>query len=74
MQSIVGYRCSAGYYCLIGNTQATPVAVSVGGSIIGDVCPVGKYCGYNLIQQMVCPDGFYSDVTGLSMCKSCPVG
>ena len=98
MKSIVGQRCAAGYYCLGGNTQQSPLVelkttttttttadtttpvgsttattTSISGGvtttntttttyngvskivtktnkiIIGDICPIGKQCSYNLV-------------------------
>ena len=75
MVSIAGQRCAAGYYCLGGNAQQNPLLENdAAGDLIGDICPIGKYCSYNLIHQMDCPDGFFSSVTGLARCSTCPMG
>ena len=75
MVSIAGQRCAAGYYCLGGNAQQNPLLENdAAGALIGDICPIGKYCSYNLIHQMDCPDGFFSSVTGLARCNTCPMG
>ena len=72
MSTIADYSSSAGYYCKRGVTVYKPVAVKdAGGVVIGDICPVGKFCSYNLIHQQTCPDGFNSAVTGLTLCKAC---
>ena len=61
--------CKAGYLCKTGLSVPTPVALSQ-----GDVCTLGKFCSGNLIHEMDCPDGFYSDKAGLAICTTCPVG
>ena len=69
MNDIQNYLCNSGYKCGAGLTTATPIGLAN-----GDVCSKGKYCSGALIHEMDCPDGFYSDKTGLSICQTCPVG
>ena len=61
--------CKAGYLCKTGLETPTPVALSNGYK-----CTTGKYCSGALIHEMDCPDGFYSNVDGLAICTTCPVG
>ena len=75
MSSIADFSCSAGYYCLRGVKVYKPESVKdSAGLVIGDICPIGKYCSYSLIHQQTCPDGFNSAVTGLALCKACEEG
>lgn len=69
MTDIQNYLCKEGYVCGAGISVASPVALPT-----GDVCSKGKYCPGALIHEMECPDGFYSDKTGLPICTTCPVG
>ena len=58
--------CPSGFYC--GNNTITPI-----------ICPMGSYCPKNtkFSTQYLCPEGTYSNITGLydsSECSSCPAG
>ncbi len=77
--------CSAGYFCQSGANMSAPMN-QVGASVcpagffcpIGTsspvVCPAGSFCGGGNSGPVVCPAGTYSDVSGLSVCKTCPRG
>lgn len=69
MSEIYDYRCSAGYFCLGSATEKQPTD-----GVTGDICPVNKECGYQIIHQMDCKDGFISLEEGLTQCETCPVG
>jgi hypothetical protein len=49
MADLTAFSCNAGYYCLRGVSVYEPRAVQNAGNLIGDVCPKGKFCPYNLI-------------------------
>ncbi|KAG2929556.1 hypothetical protein PC114_g2752 [Phytophthora cactorum] len=75
--------CDAGYYCKRNNTQPNPssgvVKVTTQGSELvayfgGQVCPIGSYCPQGAVSPILCPEGFYSNVTGSSTCLPCPPG
>lgn len=77
MTNINNYLCKQGYWCEEGLSVSTPTAIydtATGLVLIGDVCSEGKFCSGNLIHQQDCPDGFYSDTTGLAICTTCPEG
>jgi hypothetical protein len=61
MASIADFRCAAGYYCELASEKEQPV-----GETYGDICQVGRECGYTLVHPMFCPDGFISESEGLA--------
>lgn len=63
------FRCSAGYYCLAGSTNATPSNATFGG-----LCPAGHYCPAGGWEPKPCADGTYEPRTGSSACQNCPAG
>ena len=59
-------QCQAGYYCPDGSVQDTEV-----------VCPDGSYCPTGSGVPTDCPNGTYSNQTGLasaSLCTDCLEG
>ena len=75
MHDLQSYLCSAGYLCDTGLQVTNPDGVTdVSGTVIGRKCASGKQCPGQLIHEMDCSDGFYSDTTGLSICNTCTVG
>ena len=59
-------QCQAGYYCPDGSVQTTEV-----------VCPDGAYCPIGSAVPTDCPNGTYSNQTGLesaSQCTACLEG
>lgn len=69
MDDIQNFPCKAGHLCKKGLTINNPENLTN-----GDKCSSGKYCPGNLIHEMDCPDGFYSNTKGLAICTTCPVG
>ena len=82
MSDIARFICTAGYWCGKGNSVATPNQVTnpkyptdpKEKEFLGNVCSKGKQCNGEIIHEQVCPDGFYSNKDGLSICTTCPVG
>lgn len=35
------------------------------GGVTGDICPVGHYCPMGSASPVLCPDGTYSNSTGI---------
>ncbi|KAL8012133.1 putative tyrosine-protein kinase ephrin type A/B receptor [Plasmopara halstedii] len=77
--------CDGGYYCRRNNTQPDPssgVTMVVTGTeeseIVvyfgGQVCPIGSYCPRGSVSPLLCPEGSYADVAGISTCLACPSG
>ncbi|KAE8295325.1 hypothetical protein D5F01_LYC06251 [Larimichthys crocea] len=52
--------CQAGYYCIAGSE--------------GGLCPSAHYCPEGSASPMPCPAGTYTNLTGQSVCSSCPAG
>ena len=69
MTDVDDYLCKEGHLCGEGLSIAAPAGLTN-----GDICSKGKYCPGALIHEMPCPDGFYSNVAGLAICTTCPVG
>mmetsp|Transcript_12592 Transcript_12592/g.16189 ORF Transcript_12592/g.16189 Transcript_12592/m.16189 type:complete len:110 (+) Transcript_12592:1372-1701(+) len=69
MDDVQTNLCKAGYLCGKGLSTPTPENLTN-----GKKCSSGKYCPGNLIHEMDCPDGFYSNRVGLALCTTCPVG
>ena len=57
--------CYAGYSCPAGSTAGNPVAT---------ICPAANSCGLGSGSPTVCPDTYYQDQIGQSVCKTCPAG
>lgn len=60
--------CDAGYYCPGGDTVANPTDT---------ICPRGRYCPQGSATPTPCPEGTFSNATGLtqeSECTSCTAG
>ena len=82
--------CAPGHWCLSGIDRLYPgadnqsvVSVQYNNTCYDDrqvgtggVCPVGHYCpgGVASYLPVACDNGTYSDVEGLSACKTCPDG
>jgi hypothetical protein len=66
--------CAAGYFCKMGAPSATPICSSAFCENLYGICPIGHYCPVGTINPLLCPDGTYMDVTGASVCKTCPEG
>ena len=65
LSSPVG-ECDAGYYCPIGSTSAFEI-----------VCDLGAFCPTGSETPQGCPEGTYSNATGLKsvgQCSPCPGG
>eukprot|EP00347_Sterkiella_histriomuscorum_P005935 403354701 len=57
--------CSAGYYCLSGQSSATPIQY---------YCPIGSYCPQGSVQPMKCPVGQFTSTQLASTCSDCLEG
>ena len=67
-------QCSAGKYCLAGDSSETACAsgyYSLAGSGACTLCPAGSYC--TLTTETKCPAGTYS-VGEATSCTDCPAG
>jgi hypothetical protein len=62
-------NCSAGYYCSINASVASPVDGTT-----GDQCPIGHYCPAGTSQPNVCPPGTFTDTQQNSACLRCTSG
>lgn len=49
-----------GYYCSGGAMSSMP-----SDGVTGNICPVGHYCPMGASSPVVCPDGTYSNTTGI---------
>ena len=60
--------CDPGHYC----TNASQTRIHVG-EVYGDLCPPGYYCplGTKLYTDFPCPNGTYSNFTGLTAEENC---
>ena len=70
--------CPQGFYCDRFEDSQT-CNTSGAGVIVPSVCPQGSYCppGTEYASQFLCPEGTYSNASGLvnaSDCTLCPVG
>ena len=64
--------CDAGYWCIGGSPTATPTD-----GIVGKSCPEGNYCEAGVPVPEPCPQGTFSNTTGLelaSQCDDCTAG
>lgn len=64
--------CQAGYVCIAGASITNPTD-----GITGYVCPVGSYCPRMSSQATLCPNGTFSNWTGLreeQQCVQCTPG
>lgn len=76
MSDISDYLCNAGYVCGEGNDVANPDGIfdATGLVEIGYKSRAGYYRPTTVIHEYECPDGFYSEETGLYICPPCPTG
>lgn len=51
---------SIGYYCSGGAVSSMP-----SDGVTGDICPVEHYCPLGSTSPVVCPDGMYTNTTGI---------
>lgn len=58
---------SLGYYCSDGAASSTP-----SDGVTGDICPVEHYCPLGSSSPVVCPDGTYSNTTGIRISTASP--
>ena len=58
-------ECKAGFYCGEGSTTD---------EVSGQYCTALTYCPPGAANVVICPTGFYSDVTTLTWCKTCLPG
>ena len=61
--------CAAGYYCSLGASVSEPID-----GITGNICPAGAECPVGSSTFTSCPDGTYSNSTGVLSCYQCPSG
>ncbi|XP_053757174.1 zonadhesin-like isoform X1 [Panthera pardus] len=57
--------CSAGYYCPLGQTSATPTSFR---------CPRGFYCPEGSPQPRACENGTFQPQEAKGSCEPCPAG
>ena len=65
--------CSAGFYCLLSATTATPSSTAQGGGS----CPAGTYCEAGSIRPTLCQPGTFSNTISATLstdCQSCTGG
>jgi len=55
--------CKEGYYCPYGSSSDTATE-----------CTKGHYCPAGSSQPLLCPGGYYQDLTAQKECKDCPAG
>ena len=58
--------CEAGHYCPLGSSSLTEL-----------LCPMGHYCGLGTEYPTQCPNGTYSNQTGIQQetdCTDCTPG
>ncbi|XP_053503064.1 signal peptide, CUB and EGF-like domain-containing protein 1 [Ictalurus furcatus] len=60
--------CSAGYYCIRGNTSPQPLTLSTGD---GGPCPAGHFCLEGTRDPQPCPAGTFSNRTKLTSEDKC---
>ncbi|XP_066292997.1 multiple epidermal growth factor-like domains protein 11 isoform X1 [Branchiostoma lanceolatum] len=61
--------CNPGYICFPNSTVSNPTD-----GIMGYICPAGYYCPAGALEEIPCPIGSYSSITGASECMLCPPG
>lgn len=64
--------CAPGYYCRTGAIKAAPDQGTE-----ANICPEGYYCEEGTAEPTPCPQGTYSNVTGLgnvTQCTDCDPG
>ncbi|XP_053729819.1 SCO-spondin isoform X1 [Synchiropus splendidus] len=64
--------CHAGYWCRTGSSSPTPLD-----EITGSLCPAGHFCPTGALAPEACPEGSWSNSSGLrgeEQCKPCPGG
>ncbi|RUS80256.1 hypothetical protein EGW08_011985, partial [Elysia chlorotica] len=59
LTSVAG-PCEAGFYCPLGSVQQTEV-----------LCPEGHYCPAQAVSPTGCPNGTFSNTTGLAQASEC---
>ena len=57
--------CTAGFYCPLGTVLA---------SNPNTTCTFGQHCPTGSTNPRPCPDGFFTNQTGMSQCQPCPAG
>ena len=73
-------ECDPGFYCLrnVSTPMPTEGVVGAEGSLQtgGDLCPAGKYCPRGTFSPIPCPEGTFSNETGLhsANCSLCAEG
>lgn len=60
--------CDAGFYCKLGVNTPRPSDNYTG---IGGVCPKGSYCPKGTAEPIGCPNGTFSNVSGLEKEADC---
>nr|XP_047130962.1 uncharacterized protein LOC100202447 isoform X1 [Hydra vulgaris] len=68
----VTQKCDAGFVCFLGSNTSQPID-----GIMGNLCPMGKYCIAGSSQGVDCPAGTFGSSVGLnneSNCTPCPEG
>ncbi|KAF6736840.1 hypothetical protein FQA47_014055 [Oryzias melastigma] len=58
--------CEAGYLCRVGASSPTPMD-----GFLGSVCPPGHYCPSGAVAPEVCPEGTWSNRSGLRSREDC---
>ena len=64
--------CDSGYFCHSGADRPNPRD-----GVTGDICPAGSFCPAGSTRGTLCPEGTFSNVTGLrqsSQCRQCTPG
>ncbi|CAH1274241.1 Hypp5282 [Branchiostoma lanceolatum] len=61
--------CNPGYICFPNSTVSNPTD-----GMMGYICPAGYYCPAGALEEIPCPIGSYSSITGASECMLCPPG
>ncbi|XP_070399343.1 multiple epidermal growth factor-like domains protein 6 [Nothobranchius furzeri] len=64
--------CQAGYFCKLGASSSSPLD-----GLFGFLCPLGHYCPSGTTAPKVCPEGRWSNSSGLQSewnCKTCSGG